>query len=742
MQLMCHDTQYEWTGKCQKSFNHLREMLMKHLILRYPDPQKLYTLFTDASGIGWSGVLTQEHIDDSGRSKLHPVCYVSGQFKGSQLNWAVLTKEAYAIYMAVRRLTFYITDADVTIKSDHLPLRKFLMKETLNAKVNNWAVELEQFKLKLEWIQGSKNTLADSLSRLLDIEPEAANAPEPEGQEFGTYCFQELEKAEVREVHEKIENITVNTGMQEVSLPMPKEMLKKLQKADDFCRSTVEKIKKDEISSKIYIREEGVLRRLWIEENESFNCIVVPRVLQQSLLILAHDKSGHNGAKRTYAALKRNYYWQGMRKEIFQHCKSCKECLLQNQNTTSQKFGHFKPPEYPMQLICMDLVGPITPTTMRGNRYILMVVDMLTGYTMAIPIPNKMAETVVTAYRDHVYCIFGGSTSMLTDNGTEFRNEDMEKICTKLGIRRVFTPVYTPECNGKLEGWHKFFKACIAKHIRGNNVEWDELVPLAVAAYNFFRCQASKESPFMLMFGRDPVTPFCQLLEPAPRYWGDRGGQLKMDALQRMYAVAAQNIKWARDRQKGTDEETSQKLKVNDLVLVRDPDSPVFHPKYLPNYRVKEIHGNNRIVVQDEKGNLSTRRASHVKKCPLKDKIAMMVPTDAEYSQFGRPAKLLIHPKDVPDLKFPGENGQISDTGDEISSAETIQCAEVNISLAETELPGATRLTQSECDVKHEISSSRKGGFWDLLRRMGDGWGDDTEGTSARTDSSAFMFFL
>ena len=182
---------------------------MKHPILRYPDPQKAYTLFTDASGIGWSGVLTQEHVDDNGKSKLHPVCYVSGQFKGSQLNWAALTKETYAIYMAVRRLTFYITDADVTIKSNHLPLRKFLMKEILNAKVNNWAVELEQFKLKLEWIQGSRNTLADSLSRLLDIEPEAANAPEPEGQEFGTYCFQELEKAEVREVYEKIENITV-----------------------------------------------------------------------------------------------------------------------------------------------------------------------------------------------------------------------------------------------------------------------------------------------------------------------------------------------------------------------------------------------------------------------------------------------------------------------------------------------------------------------------------------------------
>ena len=68
---------------------------------------------------------------------------MSGQFRGSQLNWAALTKEAYAIYMAVRKLSFYITDTEVVIKCYHLPPRKFLQKQTLNAKVNNWAVELE-----------------------------------------------------------------------------------------------------------------------------------------------------------------------------------------------------------------------------------------------------------------------------------------------------------------------------------------------------------------------------------------------------------------------------------------------------------------------------------------------------------------------------------------------------------------------------------------------------------------------
>ena len=69
----------------------------------------------------------------------------------------------------------------------------------MNSKVNNWAVELEQFRLHLEWIPGSRNLLADSLSRLLDIVPDAQKSKEPDDQEFSSYCFEELEPAKVME---------------------------------------------------------------------------------------------------------------------------------------------------------------------------------------------------------------------------------------------------------------------------------------------------------------------------------------------------------------------------------------------------------------------------------------------------------------------------------------------------------------------------------------------------------------
>ena len=108
---------------------------MEYPILRYPNPTQGYILYTDASGIGWSGVLTQEHLDKKGKAKNQAIYYISGQFRGSQVNWAALTKEAYAIYMSVWRLNFFVTDAEVTIRSDHLPLKKFLNKQTMNSKL-------------------------------------------------------------------------------------------------------------------------------------------------------------------------------------------------------------------------------------------------------------------------------------------------------------------------------------------------------------------------------------------------------------------------------------------------------------------------------------------------------------------------------------------------------------------------------------------------------------------------------
>ena len=93
--LMKKNVEFEWTLMCQESFKLLKTSLMTDPMLTYPDPNLPYVLFTDASKYAWACVLTQEktHMLEGKETKLlHPITYMSGLFRGSQLNWACLTK--------------------------------------------------------------------------------------------------------------------------------------------------------------------------------------------------------------------------------------------------------------------------------------------------------------------------------------------------------------------------------------------------------------------------------------------------------------------------------------------------------------------------------------------------------------------------------------------------------------------------------------------------------------------------
>ena len=206
------DVEFKWTQQCQDCFHMLKDCLVQAPILRYPDPKYDYVLYTDASNYAYAGVLTQT-VDGTD----HPVAYVSGLFRGSQCRWAAMTKEAYAIYMSVKKLTFYLDSTKITVRSDHLPLKRFLEKSTLNSKVNNWAVELEDQNISFEYIPGIKNVLADTLSRLIEIDSEVELKQEEESKEICYIPFQQLPEVQTEVITECLASDTndpeENTGV-------------------------------------------------------------------------------------------------------------------------------------------------------------------------------------------------------------------------------------------------------------------------------------------------------------------------------------------------------------------------------------------------------------------------------------------------------------------------------------------------------------------------------------------------
>ena len=91
---------------------------------------------------------------------------------------------------------------------------------------------------------------------------------------------------------------------------------------------------------------------------------------------------------------------------------------------------------------------------------------MLTGYVFCVPLKAKTVEEVIQADIDNIYSKFGGSLKMLSDNGTEFKNKMFKQIAKELGLKyKLYTPPYHPASNCRIEGFHAFLKACIAKHV-------------------------------------------------------------------------------------------------------------------------------------------------------------------------------------------------------------------------------------------------------------------------------------
>ena len=385
----------------------------------------------------------------------------------------------------------------------------------------------------------------------------------------------------------------------------------------------------------------------------SYKAVVVPDILKESLMILAHDEQGHNGFKRTYNALKTLYYWKGMKRHIQLHCRRCKTCAKYNVHNNEVYKEHFKAPSQPMEFLAMDLIGEFHPASSKGNRYALTAICMLTGFTWCIPLKTKKAEEVVAAYMNHIYCICGPSKTILSDNGSEFKNNMWKEVFKRFKTEHRYTPIYSPQCNGRIEGFHRFLKACVGKQIQ-QGLEWDDLVWKATAAYNFFPTESSGFSPFFLMFGREANAKHMILAENSTRYLGDDQGILNAQLMMKLFQVVAYNLaksRAARDGNKRTRKNFRPKhIKLNHPVIVKDHTAKAFEPRNTDHLCVG-FQGKNRVFVKDNHGKVTLVSRKDVSPCEMDVKIAELFNESRSNSKI-RDAQQLMPARQIPDLEW------------------------------------------------------------------------------------------
>ena len=205
---------------------------------------------------------------------------------------------------------------------------------------------------------------------------------------------------------------------------------------------------------------------------------------------------GHSSNEKTVQQILRNYWFPGIHTEVDFFIENCSVC--QRMKKKSKQSNTFLTPlkqaDQIFERVHLDLFGPLK--THEGKAYVQSMVDSFSKFAIFSVIPTKDAET-----------IFGSPLSIVTDPGTDFHTETMQKMCDYLQIDKKVITTKHPESNGQVELMNKKLKKYLTAMEKTGTKDWPQLVNSCQYSYNLAVHRALKNSPYHVLFGIDPNTP-------------------------------------------------------------------------------------------------------------------------------------------------------------------------------------------------------------------------------------------
>ena len=201
--------------------------------------------------------------------------------------------------------------------------------------------------------------------------------------------------------------------------------------------------------------------------------------------------------------------WPGLEDQVTEFVRKCDIC--QKQKIVRAKIHEpmliTDTPLDTIDKVSLDTVGK-SPTTSDGNKHILTMQDNLSKYCIAVSIPDtSISETTVAhAIAKHLFSQYGAPRAILTDRGGSFINNLLRKLSKIFVVKQITTSGYRPQSNGSLERSHAVLMDYIRTYAETYD-DWDQLLPFAMFAYNTSIHEATKFTPFEIVFGKTACTP-------------------------------------------------------------------------------------------------------------------------------------------------------------------------------------------------------------------------------------------
>ncbi|XP_065921940.1 retrovirus-related Pol polyprotein from transposon 412 [Magallana gigas] len=319
------------------------------------------------------------------------------------------------------------------------------------------------------------------------------------------------------------------------------------------------------------------------DREKTYSQLVVPDKFRNQVMKLAHDSllAGHLGTQRTLARVTSEFWWPGIQSDVRRFCQSCDICQRTVHKGKIKKVPLERMPliDEPFQRVAVDLVGPLSPITDKGNRYILTLVDYATRYPEAIALPSIETERIAEALFE-MFSRIGIPREMLTDMGAQFTSALMSEVSRLISLSQRTTTPYHPSCNGLVERFNGTLKQMLKRLCSEKPKDWDKYLSAVLFAYREVPQESLGFSPFELVYGRSVRGPISILKElwtndtPDPNVKTTYQYVLDLkDRLQSMAELAKESLEKSSTRyKKHYDRKTrTRSLKVGDKALVLLP---------------------------------------------------------------------------------------------------------------------------------------------------------------------------
>lgn len=511
------------------AFEKLKEIITSHPILRYPNFNKRFKLVTDASNLAIGAVLTQDG---------HPICYASRTLNNHEKNYSTIEKELLAIVWGTKYFRPYIFGREFDLQTDHQPIKWLQSKHTgkdINPRLQRWLIQLGEYNMKIDYIKGKENKVADFLSRinsdtneinLFETNKRNTNDTEnlsinhmqdghenpqpneqPNDENFSITPQESLTDQTMHSQEEDfndhipiLETVVNRFKLQIIFVEMKEREYEQtfgnrrifvdkndLNQETDIFRRYIQKGKVG-VYSELNDREYNKLQKKLIELYPNRQMVKFVKCthfakdienedeLKRQISIFHKEESGHCGIIATYEGIKNKVYHPKLKiiiHEILNNCDICTGAKY-DRNPIKKKFELTETPKTINEIVHIDIY-----TNSKHN--FITVIDRFSKHAVCLHLEDRSHITILEKIRQ-IISIRGKMKKLIFDN--EFGSKHIKEFCEKENIEYHATKPNSHTGNADVER----LNGTLTEKIRSLNLE--EKLPIrtqilkAIEIYN------------------------------------------------------------------------------------------------------------------------------------------------------------------------------------------------------------------------------------------------------------------